>query len=206
MASALSLIQIVFTFGLMHLYTWFERRSSVSLIPEPMHRPNRTARSSKDRLVIGFNIAFMALLLGAPLMALVFRSLLTENGPGLVYYISLLENRAQSILYIAPIAAIANSMGYALGAEGVEADPDHATFPAVDTETEFGVEHKVKMRIPMFSGALGSTDIARKNWEHFAVGTAITGISLVCGENVCGIDPKLELDKKGKVKKAPDMV
>ncbi|MDO8964568.1 MAG: glutamate synthase-related protein, partial [Coriobacteriia bacterium] len=47
--------------------------------------------------------------------------------------------------------------------------------------------------------------IARKNWEHFATGAAISGISLVCGENVCGIDPELELDGNGKVKHAPDM-
>jgi glutamate synthase domain-containing protein 2 len=96
-------------------------------------------------------------------------------------------------------------MGYALGAEGTAADPDHATFPTVDTETEFGAANKVKMRVPMFTGALGSTEIARKNWEHFAVGAAITGISLVCGENVCGIDPQLELDQHGKIKEAPDM-
>jgi len=86
-----------------------------------------------------------------------------------------------------------NIMGYALGAEGVVADPDHATFPAVSTETSFGVTDKVKMKIPMFTGALGSTEIARANWEHFAIGAAITGITLVCGENVCGIDPKLKL-------------
>jgi len=99
-----------------------------------------------------------------------------------------------------------NIMGYALGADGVAADPDHATFPAVNTETEFGTPgNKVKMKVPIFTGALGSTEIARKNWEHFAIGAAISGVSLVCGENVCGIDPKLELDKNGKVKNAPDM-
>jgi len=36
---------------------------------------------------------------------------------------------------------------------------------------------------------LGSTEIARKNWEHFAVGAALSGVTIVCGENVCGIDP-----------------
>jgi len=61
------------------------------------------------------------------------------------------------------------------------------------------------MKVPVFTGALGSTEIARKNWEHFAVGAAISGISLVCGENVCGIDPQLERDENGKVTKAPDM-
>lgn len=98
-----------------------------------------------------------------------------------------------------------NIMGYAIGAGGIEADSDRAIFPRVDTTTWYGATDKVKMKIPMFTGALGSTEIARSNWEHFAVGAAITGISLVCGENVCGIDPKLEIDKNGKVKEAPDM-
>jgi len=34
---------------------------------------------------------------------------------------------------------------------------------------------------------------------HFAVGAAISGITLVCGENVCGVDPELELDARGKM-------
>lgn len=102
-----------------------------------------------------------------------------------------------------------NIQGYALGAkglpEGVVGNPDNTLFPMVDTETEFGYENKVKMKVPIFTGALGSTEIARKNWEHFAVGAAISGISLVCGENVCGIDPQLERDAKGKVTRSPDM-
>ena len=102
-----------------------------------------------------------------------------------------------------------NIQGYALGArglpEGVVGDPDSAIFPAVDTETEYGWDIKVKMKLPVFTGALGSTEIARKNWEHFAVGAAIGGVTMVCGENVCGIDPRLELDSNGKVSSSPDM-
>ena len=102
-----------------------------------------------------------------------------------------------------------NIQGYAMGAEGlpdgVVGTPDNTLFPLVDTETEFGWQNKVKMKVPIFTGALGSTEIARKNWEHFAVGAAITGISLVCGENVCGIDPELERDANGKVMRSPDM-
>ncbi|MFZ5802056.1 MAG: FMN-binding glutamate synthase family protein [Candidatus Omnitrophota bacterium] len=102
-----------------------------------------------------------------------------------------------------------NIQGYALGAKGlpkgVAGNSDTAIFPAVSTETEYGWDIKTKMDVPIFTGALGSTEIARKNWEHFAVGTAISGVTLVCGENVCGIDPKLVLDKSGKVKEAPDM-
>ncbi len=102
-----------------------------------------------------------------------------------------------------------NIQGYAMGAKGlpkgVVGDPDTATFPSVNTETAYGWDIKVKMKVPIFTGALGSTEIARKNWEHFAVGAAISGVTLVCGENVCGIDPKLERNSKGKVTLSPDM-
>lgn len=102
-----------------------------------------------------------------------------------------------------------NIQGYAFGAKGLpqgaEGNPDNTKFPDVDTETEYGWDTKIKMRLPIFTGALGSTEIARKNWEHFAVGAAISGVTLVCGENVCGIDPGLELDEKGKIKKSPEM-
>ncbi len=131
--------------------------------------------------------------------------------------------RGREVIYPGPFGAITagadkdypvdyshiNIQGYAVGAEGlpdgVEPSPDTAVFPAVDTETEYGWEKKVKLRVPIFTGALGSTFIAQKNWEHFAVGAAISGITAVCGENVCGIDPKLELDSNGKVKHSPEM-
>ncbi len=99
-----------------------------------------------------------------------------------------------------------NIQGYALGAKGLaNPGPDTARFPSVSTETSYGWDKKVKMAVPIFTGALGSTEIARKNWEHFAMGAAISGVTIVCGENVCGIDPELELNKDGKVIKAPDM-
>jgi glutamate synthase domain-containing protein 2 len=102
-----------------------------------------------------------------------------------------------------------NIQGYALGASGlpagVQGGPDTAVFPAVNTEAEYGWDIKVKMRVPIFTGALGSTEIARKNWEHFAVGAALSGVTLVCGENVCGIDSGLELNSHGKIAKSPEM-
>ncbi len=131
--------------------------------------------------------------------------------------------RGREVLYPGPFGGITagadknypvdyshlNIQGYARGAkglpEGVKAGPDTALFPNVDTETEYGWDKKVKMRVPIFTGALGSTEIARKNWEHFAIGAAISGITLVCGENVCGIDPGLVLGSNGKIVKSPEM-
>ena len=99
-----------------------------------------------------------------------------------------------------------NIMGYALGAEAIdEANPDKAIFPDVDTATVYGHTHPVRMRMPIFTGALGSTDIARKHWDGLAAGAAVCGISLVVGENVCGIDPELKQDTNGRVTKSPEM-
>ncbi|MDR1149949.1 MAG: FMN-binding glutamate synthase family protein [Spirochaetaceae bacterium] len=102
-----------------------------------------------------------------------------------------------------------NIQGYAQGAEGLPenlpTNPDNARFPLVNTETSYGWDKKVTMTVPFFTGALGSTEIARKNWEHFAVGAALSGVTIVCGENVCGIDPALELNANKKVVNAPDM-
>ncbi|MCL4370235.1 MAG: FMN-binding glutamate synthase family protein [Chloroflexi bacterium] len=131
--------------------------------------------------------------------------------------------RGRELLYPGPFSTITagadknypvdyshlNIQGYADGAvglpEGVEASSDTARFTNVNTETEYGWDKKVKMTVPIFTGALGSTYIARNNWGHFAVGAALAGVTLVCGENVCGIDPGLELNSSGKIKNSPEM-
>jgi hypothetical protein len=99
-----------------------------------------------------------------------------------------------------------NIHGTCVGALGCEADPDKATFPAVSVETEVTGAHgnKIPMRVPFFTGALGSTEIARVNWEGTAIGAAISGSILVCGENVCGMDPKAEI-KHGKIIHSPEL-
>lgn len=98
-----------------------------------------------------------------------------------------------------------NIQGTCVGAVGIEADPDKAIFPAVDLSTEIGAEgRKIQMRLPFFTGALGSTEIARVNWEGVAIASAICGTILTCGENVCGMDPDAEV-KNGRVIKSPEL-
>lgn len=97
-----------------------------------------------------------------------------------------------------------NIQGTCVGAVGVEADPDVATFPAVDCTTAAGADGGIKLDFPIITGALGSTDIARINWEDMAVGAAISGIILVAGENICGMDPQAEF-QNGKIAKSPEM-
>ena len=97
-----------------------------------------------------------------------------------------------------------NIQGTCVGTVGIEADPDKAIFPAVSVETEICSKNKVKMKLPVFTGALGSTEIARINWVDMAIGAAISGISIVIGENVCGMDPNAEI-KNGRVVKSPEL-
>jgi len=98
--------------------------------------------------------------------------------------------------------------GYAYGAQGVPPglsnDPDDCIFPNVNTETEFGTEVKVKCRLPIMTGALGSTFIASKYWDSFAAGAALCGFPIVVGENVVGVDKQSDL-KAGKTETAPEL-
>ncbi|MFQ5866538.1 MAG: FMN-binding glutamate synthase family protein [bacterium] len=97
-----------------------------------------------------------------------------------------------------------NIHGTCVGAVGVEADPDKATFPNVNVATEVGGENKLRLDVPFFTGALGSTEIARINWEENAVGAAICGTIVVVGENVCGMDHRAEI-KNGRIVKSAEM-
>jgi len=87
---------------------------------------------------------------------------------------------------------------------GVSADSDRAIFPAVDVSTAIGNGRKIPMKVPYFTGALGSTEIARIHWEAMAIGAAIAGTLVVVGENVCGMDPDAEI-KNGRVARSPEM-
>ena len=98
--------------------------------------------------------------------------------------------------------------GYAYGAhgmpQGLSSNPDNCIFPNVDLTTEFGNTVKTKARLPLMTGALGSTFIAAKYWNSFAVGGALCGIPIVVGENVVGVDKASEI-KNGRIIKAPEL-
>jgi glutamate synthase domain-containing protein 2 len=88
--------------------------------------------------------------------------------------------------------------------EGLSNSPDDCIFPNVSTEVEFGSKVKTKARIPVITGALGSTFIAAKYWEPMAIGAALVGYPIVVGENVVGIDKEAVIEN-GKTVKAPEL-
>jgi isopentenyl diphosphate isomerase/L-lactate dehydrogenase-like FMN-dependent dehydrogenase len=75
---------------------------------------------------------------------------------------------------------------------GIEKTSDEAFFEKVRTDIEIG---GIKLKIPMFIGAFGSTEVGRINWKGLAVGAALCGIGIIIGENVCGMDPDSKFEK-----------
>ncbi len=95
-------------------------------------------------------------------------------------------------------------LGTVIGAKGIEASSEKAIFANVNLENTFGMNSKIKLKLPIIIGAMGSTAIAKNNWEGLAVGAAITGIPLTIGENVCGMDPEAKINN-GKVVHSPEL-
>ena len=97
-----------------------------------------------------------------------------------------------------------NIMGTAVGAVGIEADSDKAIFPAVSLEVVLGHDKGIKFRYPWIIPGIGSTNIAKNNWEGLAIGSALAGTGLTIGENVVGMDPEAVL-RKGRVVDTADL-
>jgi glutamate synthase domain-containing protein 2 len=97
-----------------------------------------------------------------------------------------------------------NIMGTAVGAQGIEADSDKAIFPAVNLEVKFGQNNGIKFRYPWVIPGIGSTNVAKNNWEGLAIGSALSGTGLTIGENVVGMDPESTIEN-GRVVDTVDM-
>ena len=95
-------------------------------------------------------------------------------------------------------------LGTCVGAHGIEADSDKALFPNVRLDRTICPNTPMKVKLPFIIPGLGSTNIAKINWDGLAVGAAIAGFPLTIGENVAAMDSNSEI-KNGKVIHAPDL-
>lgn len=114
-AALLSLVQILFTFFLMSLYARWQRRSAVALDFRPQQATLQRPSTIRQKTAVALVVAFLLIFLVSPLLALLWRSLFDRDGNfTLAYYQALPELRRGSITFIAPLAAIRNSLAYAL--------------------------------------------------------------------------------------------
>jgi glutamate synthase domain-containing protein 2 len=75
---------------------------------------------------------------------------------------------------------------------GIKESSELAIFPNVNIETTIG---GVPLKLPIMTGAFGSTDVARVNWDALATGAALSGVMIIIGENVCGMDVESKIDQ-----------
>jgi thiamine transport system permease protein len=119
LAAALSLIQILFTFGLMAVYTRLQGSSALPLELQSRRAALRRPRGWREWSFVGANIVLMGVLLVTPLAVLVERSLTLGGSLSLSFYRELFRNPRSSIFYVPPVAAVRNSLGFALAAVGL---------------------------------------------------------------------------------------
>lgn len=98
--------------------------------------------------------------------------------------------------------------GYAYGARGLQRprtdSAEDCIFPNVDVQTSFGAEVPTRCRVPIMTGALGSTFVAAKYWDALAVGAALCGFPIVIGENVVGVD-RASTFSNGRLTSSPEL-
>jgi hypothetical protein len=94
--------------------------------------------------------------------------------------------------------------GYVYGSSSDNRTAEDSIFPNVDLTSTFGRNVKIKSKLPVMTGALGSTKIAEKYWDTFAYAAALCGFPIVIGENVVGID-RAAVIKNGKIIVAPEL-
>ncbi len=115
LASFLSLVQIVFTFGLMSLYTRFSRKAA-RFTPRAGHIRLRQPHSPGEKAIVAGMALFIIVLCVIPLISLATNSLVHNGEVSLVYYRAIFENTTDSVFYVPPFQAVKFSFIFAAGA------------------------------------------------------------------------------------------
>ncbi len=110
LAAALGLLQLLITLALTLTYTRLQARLARPLELRPQWATQRRPHKPAEIALLLATVTLLGLLLAAPPLTLVARSF---DG-GLRYYAALFENPRRSIFYVPPIAAVWNSVRFAL--------------------------------------------------------------------------------------------
>ncbi len=113
-AAALSLLQMLFTLGLMALYTRLQARLAAPLEFRPAAHTQTPPRSLGQRSFLFGTLILLGLFTLSPLLALLWRSLSLGGQIGVQHYADLFVNRSDSVFFVTPIIAARNSLLIAL--------------------------------------------------------------------------------------------
>jgi thiamine transport system permease protein len=115
LASVLALLQLVAVVTTLVVYGRLQRRSVAQQL-RSAETTARRPRTAGERWLLTANLAVMAVLLAAPLLVLVERSLATSAGYGLDHYVALFTEPRGTVLAVAPWVAIRNSLVFGVAA------------------------------------------------------------------------------------------
>ena len=111
LAGALSLAQLLATLLLMIVYTRLQRHMTQPLDLAAARSLTKRPDGWRERLWVGVNLLVIAVLIFAPLVALVERAFTVGmDGPSLRYFSELTQNPRGSITFVPPIEALGNSL------------------------------------------------------------------------------------------------
>ena len=117
-AGALSLVQLVFTYVFLLVYTRLQARSAVQITFVPEEAATRRGRSAKDAAIVLVIVAALVVML-SPLLALLERALTSGGGYSLVNFTGLFENERDSVFRLSPLTVLWNSLRFALASMAV---------------------------------------------------------------------------------------
>ncbi|MCE2490105.1 MAG: iron ABC transporter permease [Anaerolineae bacterium] len=109
-AAGLSIVQITLMFVLMLVYSRLRQRLPIALRAAQAPRP----QGWRQWLAVCAAGGFMLVLLAAPLLALVIRSLSGAEGLTGAWYAALSQDVRGSVLFVPPVQAVGNSLFFAL--------------------------------------------------------------------------------------------
>ena len=112
LAAALSLVQIVSMLFMMTIYTSTQKKLQLAHVSGKAL--TKRPRTLLERLSLCLCVALIAVLLFSPLLALVWRSVLVAGQLDISNFANLAEKSRGSLLFIAPIESVFNSLRFAL--------------------------------------------------------------------------------------------
>jgi thiamine transport system permease protein len=115
LASTLALLQLAAVVAALAVYGRLQRAAATHRLVGSAVTARRP-RTTGERVFLGVNLAVIALLLVAPLVVLVERSLVIADGYGLANWRALFGARPDTLLAVAPWEAVRNSIGFGVAA------------------------------------------------------------------------------------------
>ncbi|GIK56422.1 MAG: iron ABC transporter permease [Chloroflexota bacterium] len=159
-AAVLALFQIVFTFVVMMVYTRWQQNTAVSLDMRAEKANLKRPTTWPEKIAVATIMGGLCLFLVTPLLALVWQSLVDRDGNlTLAYYQALSEARRGSVVFIPPLTAVRNSIGYALLTVLLAGSLGLMTTVALANPTAVGVARWRAWADPLFMLPLGASAV-----------------------------------------------